>query len=180
MVNSSTSKARAQIALVAVAALVAALLAALTIKVPPAGAAASGGITLSVQSARDFKRSDGTTSPHRGDAITKYKWMINEDDTGNPGTSANPLTNKCLPSRAASTTSTGAAPDETTYADSCPWPSTRQTAGWAKIVAQGDQTDLERAQALTDLPDGKYLISVTADDYKIDGAHFTVTATPSA
>ena len=31
------------------------------------------------------------------------------------------------------------------------------------------------ATALDNLPAGKYLISVTADGFKIDGSHFTVT-----
>ena len=42
------------------------------------------------------------------------------------------------------------------------------------IVAQGDQSDLGDTKALADLPGGKYLISVTADGFKIDGQHFTV------
>jgi len=42
-------------------------------------------------------------------------------------------------------------------------------------VAQGDETDLASGTALGNLPDGRYLVSVTADGYKIDGQHFTVT-----
>ena len=60
------------------------------------------------------------------------------------------------------------------YADTCLWPSTRNTSGFAPIVAQGDETDLNDSTALDNLPAGKYLISVTADGFKIDGAHFTV------
>ena len=41
-------------------------------------------------------------------------------------------------------------------------------------MAQGDETDLDDSTALDNLPAGKYLISVTADGFKIDGSHFTV------
>ena len=56
----------------------------------------------------------------------------------------------------------------------CQWPSIRATNGQAKIEAQGDETDLSDYKALDNLPDGKYLISVTSDGFKIGGAHFTV------
>src|SRR5665811_1344313 len=42
--------------------------------------------------------------------------------------------------------------------------------------AQGSQLDLNSGTALNNLPAGKYLISVTADGFKIDGQHFTVTS----
>ncbi|MEO9240501.1 MAG: IPT/TIG domain-containing protein [Jatrophihabitantaceae bacterium] len=105
---------------------------------------------------------------HKGDPISTYKWLINLDDTGDPGTITNQGTDKCLPA-----TATGGStnPD---YADSCPWPSVRNTSGLAPIVAQGDQSDLNDSTALGNLPAGKYLISVTADGFKIDGKHFTV------
>jgi hypothetical protein len=50
----------------------------------------------------------------------------------------------------------------------------RTTSGFAKIVAQGDESDLSAGTKLQGLAPGKYLVSVTADGYKIDGAHFTV------
>jgi hypothetical protein len=139
----------------------------------PAAAAASaapppapGGITLSVESARSV--ADGPGFVHEGDAVTAYKWMINVDDTGDPGTAANSGTQNCLPPGA-----TGGSSDPD-FAETCPWPSIRNTSGWTEIVAQGDQGDLDSATALDGLPGGKYLISVTADGFKIDGAHFTV------
>ncbi|MCU1677460.1 MAG: pectin lyase-like protein [Frankiales bacterium] len=133
----------------------------------------TGSITLAVQSARSV--ADGPGYVHEGDPISEYKWLINADDTGNPGTAADPLFNQCLPSRAVddSGQAVASSPD---FADSCPWPSTRKTSGAAPIIAQGDQTDLNEGQSLENLPPGKYLISVTAADYKIDGTHFTVTA----
>ncbi len=142
-------------------AMTAALLPTLQVATAPAASAAtSGAITLHVQSARSV--APGAGYVHKGDAVTSYKWIINEDDTGNPGTLANQGTSACLPSGA------------TYNADSCQWPSTRTTSGLAPIVAQGDESDLNDGKQLKSLPAGKYLISVTADDYKIDGAHFTV------
>ena len=116
---------------------------------------------------------------HKGDAVTAYQWMINEDSTGDPGTAAAPLFDRCLPSRAPGGSTKPASPaagDPTEpYADSCPWPSVRPTSGHSKIVAQGDQNDLGASHVLDGLAPGKYLVSVTADGYKIDGAHFVVT-----
>jgi hypothetical protein len=125
-----------------------------------------GSITLHVQSARSVNSGPGFV--HKGDAVSQYKWLINADDTGNPGTSANPGIDKCLPS-----TAPGGSSDPQ-YADTCQWPSTRTTSGFSPIVAQGTEADLSGATALHNLPPGKYLISVTADGFKIDGKHFTV------
>ena len=129
-------------------------------------AAAPGAITMRVQSARTVRNAPGFV--HAGDAVTAYRWMINADDTGDPGTLTNQNLAHCLPA-----TATGGStnPD---YADTCPWPSTRPTDGSAAIIAQGDESDLSTTKALSSLPGGKYLISVTADGYKMDGAHFTV------
>ena len=139
--------------------------------VAPAVAAAAapspGSITLHVQSARDVNTLPGFV--HKGDAVTEYKWLINEDDTGDPGSLTNQGTENCLPSTAA-----GGNTSDPNYADMCQWPSVRNTSGLAPIVAQGDQTDLNGKTALANLPGGKYLISVTADGFKIDGQHFTV------
>ncbi len=127
---------------------------------------APGSITLAVVSARSV--ADGPGFVHKGDPVTTYKWMINVDDTGDPGTSANPDTQNCLPPGA---DGGSADPD---FADTCPWPSIRYTPGWTNIVAQGDQDDLDGSTLLDGLAPGKYLISVTADGFKIDGAHFSV------
>ena len=45
-------------------------------------------------------------------------------------------------------------------------------ASSSPILTQGDQTDFEGAGL--NIPDGRYLISVLADGYKLDGAHFTM------
>ncbi|SDP46706.1 IPT/TIG domain-containing protein [Nakamurella panacisegetis] len=136
--------------------------------VPAAAADAAGAITLKVRSANSVNSGPGFV--HKGDPVTDYKWLINRDDTGDPGTAADPGLSRCLPS-----TAPGGSSDPQ-YADTCQWPSTRVTSGMAPIVAQGNQSDLNAGKALNDLPPGKYLISVTADGFKIDGKHFTVSA----
>ena len=136
--------------------------------VAAAHAASPGSITLHVQSARTVA---APPSIQKGDAIAKYHWLIAAenvpnaagglDGIGNPHDS----TANCLPARAG-----GSADPATT----CQWPSVRYTPGSVPVVAQGDQVSLNDATALPNLPAGRYLISVTADGYKIDGAHFTV------
>lgn len=130
--------------------------------------AATGSITLTVASARTVNPAAGFV--HQGDPVPAYRWMINIDDTGNPGTVADQNLAGCLPSTAPGGSTN---PD---FADTCPWPSIRNTSGIAPIMAHGDQTELNTQTALANLPVGKYLISVTADNFKIDGAHFTVAA----
>ena len=46
-----------------------------------------GSIKLHVQSARSVNPGAGFV--HKGDPITHYKWLINVDDTGDPGTISN-------------------------------------------------------------------------------------------
>lgn len=127
----------------------------------------AGSISLSVVSAVDTNPTNKAIKPNAGDPVGPYEWIINADDTGNPGTQANPLFGDCLPATARGTHSS-----DPNYADTCPWPSTRETGGWAAIVAEGDQSDF--AGKTLALPGGKYLISVKAAGFKIDGAHFTV------
>ncbi len=132
---------------------------------PAAAAAPSGGtITLGVTSLMDMA---GVSA---GASISTYQWMVNKDDTGDPGTSASRDTEHCLPSTAPH----GSAPG-TDLVTACQWPSIRATNSWAKVVAQGSQDDLDGTAARSlSLPGGKYLISVTSAGYKIAGAHFAV------
>ena len=111
---------------------------------------AQGILNLNVVSAR--------TEPPvvAGDPITEYKYLINVDNTGNPGQDRN----------------AGCHPSDAGYPDSCDWPSIREVPGAAPIYTQGDQSDFA-AGGLT-LPDGKYLISVMAEGFKLGGAHFSV------
>ncbi len=132
----------------------------------PAAAPVAGTITLSVTSARSVNAAVAGLVK-AGDAVAHYRWMVNADDTGNPGTAKDPGISSCLPSSAP-----GGSTDPG-FADSCPWPSVRPTSSQAPIIAQGDETTLSGSQTLP-LPGGKYLISVTADSFKIDGAHFAV------
>lgn len=116
---------------------------------PTAPLAATHVLALNVVSAR-------SAGPiNQGDPITEYQYLINIDNTGNPTQARN----------------SGCAPDNAGYPDSCDWPSIRAVPGAAPIFTQGDQSDF--GPGLT-LPDGKYLISVVAEGYKIGGAHFTV------
>ncbi|HRW07319.1 MAG TPA: hypothetical protein P5121_19580, partial [Caldilineaceae bacterium] len=114
-------------------------------------------LTLNVISARTEPRAGVV----QGDAITSFKYIINVDNTGTTTQRPN--------------STTGAPPAECTpafsgYPASCDWVSIAGTASNSPIYTQGDQSDFP----LTNLPAGRYLISVLADGYKLDGAHFTV------
>ena len=126
-----------------------------------------------------------TTPPYdttvaMGDRINDFKWLINEDtSTGDPALTPGNVAN-CLPARAAVTAQVAASnPALAIYQTAgsgnlkdCAWPSVHASAGHSTVIASGDQSDTGR---LTNLPDGKYLISVTASGFKIDGVHFQVT-----
>ncbi|HJW90163.1 MAG TPA: hypothetical protein VJ436_05950, partial [Anaerolineales bacterium] len=93
----------------------------------------------------------------QGDPITQYKFLINVDNTGNP---SQPY-------------GAGCSPGNPGYPDSCDWPSIRAVPAAAPIFTQGDETILNGSTGIN-LPDGKYLVSVMAEGYKIGGAHFIV------
>lgn len=88
--------------------------------------------------------------------VADFKYIINIDNTGT--TSQRSPADGCNPLSAG-------------YPDSCKWVSVAGAAGHSPIFTQGDQSDFG---AGIDLPDGRYLISVLADGFKIDGAHFTM------
>ncbi|MCX6045653.1 MAG: hypothetical protein NT075_11125, partial [Chloroflexi bacterium] len=118
-------------------------------------APATNTLTLNVVSARTEARAFGGAGVTKGAAITTYKYIINIDNTGQ--------TTQRTPS-------SGCSPGGV-YPVGCLWTSIAGTASSSPIYTQGDQSDL--ANGLT-LPDGRYLISVLADGYKLDGAHFTM------
>jgi hypothetical protein len=93
-----------------------------------------------------------------------YEFLISIDNTGDPFDAAD-----CFAFLDP--------PDNTirnpNYPDGCDWPGVRTVPGWAPIYTQGSQVDLNETTGI-DLPPGKYLISVMADGYKVDGEHFTV------
>jgi hypothetical protein len=109
-------------------------------------------VLLRVESAR----TEPKAGVEKGDLITEYKFMINVDNTGDPFNEAG-----CDPYL-----------DED-YPDNCDLPGIRTVPAWAPIYTQGNQDDLNEVDPVW-LPPGKYLISVTAADYKLDGVHFSV------
>jgi hypothetical protein len=91
--------------------------------------------------------------------VSEFKYLINMDNTGNP----------FQPREA------GCSPEDPGYPDSCDWPSIRAVPGSAPIYTQGNQDDFNgNILNGVDLPDGKYLVSVLANGYKMGGIHFTV------
>jgi uncharacterized repeat protein (TIGR01451 family) len=117
--------------------------------------AAVSTINLNVVSA-----ADGTTP------VGNFKYIINVDNTG--------TTEQRSPAPG-----TGCSPQDPGYPDSCHWVSIASTASSAPIYTQGNQVDFPGGvftinNAPVQMPAGRYLISILADGYKIDGAHFTV------
>ena len=117
---------------------------------------------LSVISAAD----SGNYGITKGDAITSFKYIINIDNTG--------TTEQRSPAPG-----TGCSPQDAGYPDSCNWVSIASTASSSPIYTQGNQDDFPGGVFTINgnaviLPTGRYLISILADNYKIDGAHFTV------
>ena len=163
--------------------------------VPRAAAAVAqpGTFHLSVLEALDA--SHGAKPTDAAKVIDTFKWLISAEKTGgaygyagaatggkagydavgdptnNAATSA-----KCTPGTRSGATDPG--PNVTSGAydpNACQWPSVRYTPGAVPVVAEGDQSDLTGGvpNNLT-LQPGRYLISVTADGHKIDGAHFDI------
>ena len=110
---------------------------------------------------------------HAEDAVDTYKWMVNGDDTGDPGTAADPGTQPACPRapKVAAPTPTSRTPARGPRSATPPV---------APIVAQGDQATSTRTEALSGLEPGKYLISVTAKASRSTAQHFTVTRAPPA
>ena len=122
--------------------------------------AAPNTLTLNVISARTEPRAFGGAGVVQGDPITNFKYIINIDNTGT--TTQRPDPNTGAPP-------TACTPADPGYPASCEWVSIAGAASNSPIYTQGDQSDFP-----LDLPDGRYLISVIADGYRLDGAHFTV------
>ena len=124
----------------------------------PAAHAATNTLTVQVVSARTEPRAFAGTGVAQGDPITSFQYIINVDNTG--------TTEQRSPAPG-----TGCSSDDPGYPATCAWPSIAEGAHASPIYTQGDQQDFGAGLYL---PDGRYLISVIADGYKIDGAHFTV------
>ena len=158
--HSSTGSTRRRVGILLVTlALAAGMLGVLPVQqavLPAAQAAVTDVLTLAVTSARTEPRAFADAGVTKGDPVDQYKFIINEDNTG--------TTEQRTPSNGCASTDAG-------YPGSCHWPSIQEVPHASPVYTQGDQDDL--ADGLT-LPNGRYLISVIADGYKIDGAHFTV------
>ena len=116
-------------------------------------------IHLDVHAARTEPRADGGNGVTEGDPIAVFKWMVNLDNTGTT-TQRNPNAGG------------GCSTSDAGYPDSCKWASIAGLASSAPVVAQGDETTFPAA-GLT-LDPGRYLVSVLADGYKLDGTPFTI------
>jgi uncharacterized repeat protein (TIGR01451 family) len=130
-----------------------------------AAQAAATTLTLKVVSARTepAHTDPGTGDPApvvQGDAIINYAYIINIDNTGTTA-------------QRSPEPGTGCSPQDAGYPDSCKWTSIAGVPGSSPIYTQGTEADF--AAGLT-IPDGRYLISVLADGYKLDGRHFTVSS----
>ena len=119
--------------------------------------AATSTLNLNVISARTEPRALGGAGVSEGDAVDAFTYLINIDNTGT--TEQRTATGPC-------------AAETPGYPADCHWPSIVDVEHPSPIYRQGDESDF--ADGGIDLPDGRYLISVLADGYKIDGAHFTV------
>lgn len=118
-------------------------------------------VTLKVVSARTEPRWPGDGTPLgvvKGAQINNYRYIINEDNVGDVN---QPRAGACTPTSNAN------------YPDNCNWPSIKAMRASAPVITQGNDGDLNTSTGF-DLPAGKYLISVLADGYKIDGLHFTL------
>ena len=115
---------------------------------------------LRVESARTEPRAFGGDGVNEHDLVTSFKWMINLDNTGTTTQrNANP--------------GSGCSSQDAAYPDSCKWASIAGLKSTAPVVAQGDETTFPAA-GLTGLKPGRYLVSVLADGYKLDGTPFTI------
>ena len=162
----------------------------------------NGSIKLSVKSAFASPYAAGAAgAPYTGligspviggSVISTYKWLINEDPSGDPtydpsncfpnGTidEMNVQIQKTFPTAVVvAADPNGLVPGHLiAYGDfpaKCKNPSIHLVAGNAPVVTSGDQTMLSTSVQLNGLENGKnYLLSVTAPGFKIDGVHFTV------
>ncbi|UQX87019.1 hypothetical protein M6D93_11950 [Jatrophihabitans telluris] len=141
----------------------------------------------------------GGQGPSKNDPVSTYKWLLNKDNTGgvtlgpdrktplasevktcHPITSTNPAGNPNYPNP-----SDGSSPitaDGSPSPAACNWPSIHNITS-SPVVSDGSQSDWNTSTALPlqvagkgrGLPNGKYLVSVTANGFQIGGAHFSVT-----
>jgi hypothetical protein len=148
-----------------------------------ANAATTGSITLSVVP----QPAPGAPAVPADKLPTTYRWLINHEDVGDPTSDLTSAAGRANLARCLPESNNGLWPSPNPIAtydpnapQDCPWPSIRNTPGYVPILTQGDQTELDADTPLAGIPNGKYLISVLANGYKIGGAHFEVTGAAAA
>jgi hypothetical protein len=151
------------IAVTQLAIIISLLLPVLPTVAPQVARAATNTLTLKVVSARNEPRAFGGDGVAKGAPITTFKYIINVDNTGtNEQRNTDP--------------GSGCSTSDPDYPANCYWISIAGSASSSPIYTQGDQSDFDLNGVFQpgDLPAGRYLISVIADGYKLDGAHFSV------
>ncbi|MBM6400016.1 IPT/TIG domain-containing protein [Phycicoccus sp. MQZ13P-5] len=128
----------------------------------PAQADPTNTVSVRVTSARTEPHAPGGAVT-AGQPVGDFRYMINVDDTG----TSDPV--------GAPEPGSGCSAEDPGYPSECTWASLHEVTG-APIQRQGTSEDFANG-ATIDLPDGRYLISVLADGYKLDGVHFTVPTT---
>ena len=106
----------------------------------------------------------------KGDLIPDFRYLINVDNTGTTTQRNTDSGVGCSPGDEGFDSSG----DPIQYPKTCRWTSIAGAASNAPVYTQGNQDDfngVNSSQLL--IPDGRYLISVMADGYKLDGVHFT-------
>lgn len=104
----------------------------------------------------------GVVSATDGAPVAGYRYIINVDNTGQT---------------LQRTPGDGCSPSSPGYPASCLWVSVAGAASTSPVYTQGGAADFA-AGPLT-LPAGRYLVSVLADGYKLDGEHFTIPLDPA-
>ena len=123
-----------------------------------ASAAPIVGLSLHPVSARNEPNALGGQGVVKGAAIETFHYIVNVNNTGT--TTTRSPTGPCSPLTAG-------------YPETCGWTSIAGVPGSSPIATQGDQSDFDGG-ATVSLPPGRYLVSVLADGFKLDGEHFTV------
>lgn len=126
-------------------------------------AAQAASVQLNVVTGRDEPAAFDGLGAYKGDPVVEFKYIINVDNTGTTE-QRSPLPGS------------GCSPQDAGYPGSCHWTSIAGAKAASPVFTQGNQDDFYASAAGLEIPPGRYLISVLADGYKLDGQHFTVDA----
>lgn len=138
-----------------------ALLAFVTLALANVTTAEAAPVTLKVVSARAEPRALGGAGVAKGAPISQYKFLVNVDNTG--------TTDQRSPAAGG-----GCNTGDAGYPGTCKWTSIAGAASNSPVYTQGNQDNA--LASLENVPPGRYLISVMAEGYKLDGRHFKVAA----